>query len=166
MKRYQTRNRLLSLLIDYIVSWVYLFLLFAAFMFIYFIIMDGIPEYSHFHAQWMAFLTTILPVTIMFSVMEYRKPYGTIGKKMRKLKVKYKHYTFLNSLLRNGLKFLPWHIGHIGVIAAIYNDYSVKWFMFANIGAVLAVIYILMAVLRRDHRHIPDLIAGTEVVPE
>ena len=67
------------------------------------------------------------------------------------------------SLLRNAMKFLPWHIGHTGVIRAMYNDYSVLWFMVGNIGFLLAVIYILMVLFGKHFKHIPDMIAGKSV---
>lgn len=164
MEQYSMKDRLFALLIDYLVICVYLIVLFTAFMMIYFIIMDGLPEYSQMEAQVLSFTTTVLPVTLAFSIMESDPPCGTVGKRIRGIKVTYKKRTFLNSLLRNAAKFLPWHIGHVGVIAAIYNDYSTGWFMLANAGFVLALVYLLMAVFRKDHRHIPDMLAGTKVI--
>jgi hypothetical protein len=43
-------------------------------------------------------------------------------------------------------------------------DYSPVWIIFADIGFILAGIYFAMAIFRKDHRHLPDMIAGTEVV--
>lgn len=132
-------------------------------MFIYLVMIDGIPEYSELETQLIAFTTTILPVIIVFSVMEYRKPYGTIGKRMRNMKVEYTYHSFLRSLIRNIVKFLPWHIGHVGMISATYNDYAPVWIIFADVGFVLAVVYLGMAVFRKDHKHLADIIAGTKV---
>lgn len=165
MEKTYLKKRFLALLIDYIIIWVYLILLFLIFSVIYILFFDAVPEFNEISAHLMAFFTTVLPVTLAFSYMESRRHYATPGKRRMGLKVENKIPLPASSLLRNAFKFLPWHIGHTGVIRAVYQDYSVFWFMVGNAGFVLAGIYVLMVLLRDDHRHLPDMIAGGDVVP-
>ncbi|WP_342389304.1 RDD family protein [Salinicoccus bachuensis] len=158
------KTRLTALMIDYIAIWIYLVLLFITMTLLYMILFDGIPEFNEGSSHLVSFFTTVLPVIIWFSVMEYRSPYGTIGKRKMNLKVEFKDHKYLHSLLRNAVKFLPWQIGHTGVIAAMYRDYSVSWFMLANTGFLLLLIMIGMMLLRKDTRHWGDMLAGTQVI--
>lgn len=163
MEKSYLKKRFLALLIDYIIIWIYLILLFLTFSIIYILFFDEFPEFNEISAHLMAFFTTVLPVTLAFSYMESRHPYATPGKKRTGLAVGNKIPLLPSSLLRNAFKFLPWHIGHTGVIRAMYQDYSVFWFMVGNAGFVLAGVYVLMVLFRDDHRHLPDMIAGAEV---
>lgn len=158
------KDRFIALLIDYLIIWIYLITLAIIMIIFYVIFFDGIPEFNHVTSQLIAFFTTVLPITLGFAWMEYRYPFGTIGKRKRNLKVSYKNNSFTSSLLRNVLKFLPWQIGHFGVISAMYNDYSVMWFMIGNIGFLLAIVYILMVIFNKSHRHIPDILAGAKII--
>lgn len=158
------KDRFTALLIDYLLILLYLITLAAVIAVFYYLVFDGIPEFNHLTSQLVAFLTTVLPVTVIFAIMESKPSYGTIGKRKKNIKVIYKNKSFKSSLIRNAIKFLPWQIGHIGVIAAIYNDYSTMWFMVGNIGFLLAVIYIFMVIFNENHRHIPDIVAGVKVV--
>lgn len=90
--------------------------------------------------------------------------YATFGKRRTGLEVTFKSRSYWRSLLRNALKFLPWHIGYTGVIRAMYHDYSTLWFMAGNIGVLLAAIYILMVLFSENFKHIPNLIAGAKVI--
>ena len=165
MEKTYLKKRFLALLIDYILIWVYLILLFLIFSVIYILFFDAVPEFTEISAHLIAFFTTVLPVTLAFSYMESKRPYATPGKRRMGLKVENELPVPASSLLRNAFKFLPWHIGHTGVIRAVYQDYSVFWFMVGNAGFVLAGIYVLMVLFRDDHRHLPDMIAGGDVVP-
>lgn len=163
MRRSYLKKRFLALMIDYVVIWIYLILLFLFFALIYMIFLGSVPVFSEAASHLMSLFTTIIPVIIVFSYMEYKYPYGTLGKRRMGLEVSYKTRSYGRSLVRNTLKFLPWHIGHTGVIRAMYHDYSTLWFMVGNIGVLLAVIYILMVLCNTNFKHIPDMIAGTKV---
>lgn len=164
MRKSYLKKRFLALLIDYIVIWFYLISLFLLFAIIYIIFLDQIPVFNETTSHLMALITTVIPVTLVFSYMEYRHPYATIGKRRMGLAVSYENHSYWNSLLRNALKFLPWHIGHTGVIRAMYQDYSTLWFMVGNIGILLAAIYICMVLFNENFKHIPDVISGTKVI--
>lgn len=164
MRKSYLKKRFLALLIDYILIWIYLISLFLFFSIIYVVFLDQIPVFNEITSHLMALITTVIPVTLVFSYMEYRHPYATIGKRRMGLEVAYKRRSYWSSLLRNALKFLPWHLGHTGVIRAMYQDYSTVWFMVGNIGVLLAAIYIFMVLFNKNFKHIPDLIAGTKVI--
>lgn len=163
-QRFMLKNRFIALLIDYLIIWIYLIALAIVMSIIYYVFFDDVPVFNQLTSQLLAFFTTVFPITIVFAIMEFKPPYGTIGKRMRKVKIKYRYNSFGYSLLRNALKFLPWQIGHMGVIAAMYNDFSTIWFMAGNIGFILAIIYVLMVIFNKNHQHIPDIIAGATVV--
>mgnify|MGYP003782965689 FL=1 len=158
------KKRFLALLIDYVIIWIYLILLLLLFAVIYIIFFDSVPVFNETASHLMSLFTTVVPVTIVFSYMEYKYPYATFGKKRMGLEVAYKNRSYGKSLLRSALKFLPWHIGHTGVIRALYHDYSTLWFMVGNIGILLAAIYICMVLFNKNFKHLPDLIAGTKVI--
>lgn len=164
MRKSYLKKRFLALLIDYIVIWIYLILLFFLFAMIYAVFLDGVPTFNETTSHLMALFTTVVPVTVIFSYMEYKHPYATVGKRRMGLKVAYKNLSYGNSLLRNALKFLPWHIGHTGVIRGMYQDYSTFWFMVSNIGFLLAILYICMVLFNKNFKHIPDLVSGSKVV--
>ncbi|WP_020008528.1 RDD family protein [Salinicoccus albus] len=158
------KTRLIALAIDYIAIVIYLCLLFITMMLLYLILFEDIPEFSEMNAHLISFVTTVLPVVLCFSIMEYKFPYGTVGKRKMNLKVIFSRHTYLHSLIRNTVKFLPWQIGHTGVIAGIYRDYSMSWFMFGNSGILLLLILAGMMILRKDRRHLGDMGTGTQVV--
>lgn len=157
------KRRLLALLIDYGVILLYLAALAMIMAIIYGLILAEIPQLSQASSHWISFLTTVLPVTLVFAWLEFKSPQASIGKQMMKLQVVYQNKSYLNALLRNFLKFLPWQIGHFGVISAVYNDYSVAWFMLANLAVVLALALLAMVIFRHDHRHLADMLAKASV---
>ena len=158
------KARLIAIVIDYIAIVIYLCLLFITMMLLYLILFEDIPEFSEMNAHLISFVTTVLPVVLCFSIVECKFPYGTVGKRKMNLKVIFSRHTYLHSLIRNTLKFLPWQIGHTGVIAGIYREYSISWFMFGNSGMLLLLLLAGMMTLRKDRRHLGDMGAGTQVV--
>ncbi|HLV09579.1 MAG TPA: hypothetical protein VKY40_05180, partial [Halanaerobiales bacterium] len=90
--------------------------------------------------------------------------FASFGKRKAGLMVKYKRDPIIGSIIRNVLKFLPWQFGHMAVIRGIYNgfeSYYVK--IFYGLAILLPVIYTGMVLLRKDHRHIPDILAKSNV---
>ncbi|MBM6614565.1 RDD family protein [Desemzia sp. RIT804] len=159
------RIRLKELFIDYLFIMVYLTFLFIANLLFYLVILGGIPKFTIFQSQMIATFETVLPVMFIFSILDYKKPFGTFGKRKAGLKVLYKTPSFTRSLIRNVVKFLPWQIAHIGIIDGVYTDFS-SWtsIFFSNFGMLLALIMLAMGLFRKDKRHIGDLLAGTQIV--
>lgn len=161
----RVQARIKELAIDYGVIMFYLVLLLLANLVFYFLVLDGIPEFTIVQSQLIATFESVVPIVLIFSLLDYKKPFGTYGKRRAGLKVQYKTPSFFRSLVRNSIKFLPWQLAHIGVIDGIYSEFT-TWssIVFTNAGILLAVILLVMGFFRKDKRHLGDLIAGTQVV--
>ena len=75
-------------------------------------------------AQAIGFLSMTLPVTLYFSIMEGSKWGATLGKRIVGLRVFTmcgERLSFSRALLRNGLKFVPWELGHLVAQQAFYS---------------------------------------------
>ena len=131
----------------------------------YFLVFKGIPEFTNFQSQVIATFTSVVPLIAIFSIMEGTKNFASWGKRKAKLKIIYKGKPIKGSIIRNTIKFLPWQFGHLSTINGIYNEFDTLYSMiFLVLSITLSIIYILMAFLRKDNRHIPDLLAGSRVV--
>lgn len=160
--------RLKALWIDYLHILGYLLVLALVVASLYIFILDGFPETTESQSHWIAFLTTTLPVTIYFTIREGRAPYISFGKKKVGLVIQYTKSPMLSSLIRNTLKFLPWHLGHYSVIKGLFTeDFSSPQVYIPYFSAILLpILYILMVGIRKDHRHLPDVIAQAYIVKQ
>lgn len=155
------KRRLKELLIDYIFILIYLVLLFGIVMGIYFVVLKGIPEFNEWQSQILATVTSVIPIILIFACFDYNK--GSIGKQKSGLKLHYKNKNFGTSLIRNIIKFLPWQLAHIGVIHGIYSEFDALAIIFTNLSMALALVMLIMSLVRKDKRHLGDLIAGTQI---
>lgn len=162
MNNIPIKSRLIELLVDYLIIVVYLILLLIANLGIIFLIFKRIPEYTETQAQLIATFTSVIPIILIFSYLDYFKN-GSIGKRAAGLKLTYANRRFSSSLLRNIIKFLPWQLGHVGVIHGIYNDFDKTAIIIANSGTFLGLVLLFMGLFRKDKRHLGDLIAGTKI---
>lgn len=71
-----------------------------------------------------ATLTSVIPLIIIFSIIEGSKNFASWGKRKANLCIIYKGNPVKGSILRNTLKFLPWQFGHMSTINGIYNDFD------------------------------------------
>jgi len=159
-------KRIIELLVDYVLVVFYLFILFLVFLFIYIFILDqNMPNYTNYQIHLLSVLKTTVPITLFFSYLDYKAPYGTVGKRFIRLKVHYKKYSFTSSLLRNIMKFLPWQIAHIGVIEGVYTNFESTFAILMILFSILlAGIMVWMGLYSKGRRHLGDFIAGTRVV--
>lgn len=163
MNNIPIKNRLIELLVDYLIIIVYLVLLLIVNLGIILFIFKGMPKYTEMQAQLIATFTSVIPIILIFSYLDYFKN-GSIGKRVSGLKLTYTNQSFSSSLLRNIIKFLPWQLGHVGVIHGIYSDFDMTAIMIANSGTFLGLVLLFMGLFRKDKRHLGDLIAGTKIV--
>ena len=163
MNNIPIKNRLIELLVDYLIIIVYLVLLLIVNLGIILFIFKGMPKYTEMQAQLIATFTSVIPIILIFSYLDYFKN-GSIGKRVSGLKLTYTNQSFSSSLLRNIIKFLPWQLGHVGVIHGIYNDFDMIPIMIASSGTFLGLVLLFMGLFRKDKRHLGDLIAGTKIV--
>lgn len=157
--------RLKALFWDYLFICLYLLGLLVLMMSYYLLILKGIPPYSQFQAQLVATFTTVVPLIIIFTIMECRKPFGSYGKRKAGLEIEYTGNPIIGSIIRNSLKFLPWELGHISAIRFAYDaDNLTLSLVYFFLSIALVVLYISMVVVRKDYRHLPDILASSKVV--
>ncbi|GIN22991.1 MAG TPA: RDD family protein [Bacillus bacterium] len=162
MNNIPVKNRLIEIIVDYLIITAYLVMLLIVNLGIIFLFFKRIPEYTELQAQLIATLTSVIPIILIFSYLDYFKK-GSIGKRVSGLKLTYANYRFSSSLSRNIIKFLPWQLGHVGVIHGIYSDFDMTAIIIANSGTFLGLVLLFMGLFRKDKRHLGDLIAGTKV---
>lgn len=131
-------------------------------MAVYHLFFKGIPKMNKLQSQLIALLTSVIPIILIFSYLDYSKE-GSIGKRKLGLKLVYKHKSLKSSFIRNLIKFLPWQIGHMSTIHEIYTGVDVWAIVLFFIGSGFAVLLLLMGLLRNDKRHLGDLLANTQV---
>ena len=153
--------RIKELCIDWLVISAYLPCLFAVSMACYFMMLSGIPTFSELHSQLIATFASVLVVVALFTYLDFKG--GSIGKRTAGLEIYFAHRSFSRSLVRNGIKFLPWQIGHMAVIHGVYTEFDTMSIVLSLISCILLVIMFLMGTMRRDRRHLGDMLAGTQV---
>ncbi|MBA2176023.1 RDD family protein [Halobacillus locisalis] len=154
----------MELFLDWLFISVYLLLLLSITVLFYQLAFDGIPEFSSAQSQWVATLTSVVPLVLLFSIMEGREPYASWGKRKTGLKVFYKGSPVKGSLIRNVLKFFLWQLGHMSTIQGIYEGYDNLFAILClTLSVGLSLTYIVMVLIRKDQRHLADLIAGSGV---
>lgn len=144
-------RRLLAFVVDYLVMAIWLALLTAA------AFATGAPDRLGLEtsggrviAHLTMFATVTAPIILGFAVMEASPLRGTPGKRILGLKVlraEGDRAGFLRTLIRNGLKFLPWEAAHIAIWYAPgqpFVDPPAAWNMTVWTGALtVALIYVL-----------------------
>lgn len=156
------KKRMIEFLFDYLFIIAYLALLFLGSMLIYIIFFNGVPEFTEIQSQWLAFFTSVLPIMILFTFLDYAKN-GSLGKIKAGLELVYQKKTVQASLIRNSIKFLPWQIGHMGTIHGVYSEFDVLSISLSISATLLAVLLLAMTMFRKDKRHLGDLLAHTQV---
>ena len=149
-------------LFDYLFILAYLVLLFLGSMLIYIIFFNGVPEFTEIQSQWLVFFTSVLPITLLFTYLDYAKD-GSLGKGKAGLQLVYQKKMIQASLIRNVIKFLPWQLGHMGTIHGFYSDFDGLFIVLSISATLLAVSLLAMTMLRKDKRHLVDLLAHTQV---
>ena len=160
-----TRQRIRELFLDWLFICAYLMVLFIIFMVVYLVFLGDIPDFTQIESQLVSLFTTVLPISIIFSIREGSAPYASWGKRRTSLAVSYSSSPVKRSMIRNTLKLLPWQFGHMSTIYGIYYGFDSLFpviYLMLSIG--LAGTYIVMAFTRKDGRHLADLIAGSKVV--
>lgn len=157
------KTRLKEIIFDYILIWAYLLGLAALFLIFYFLVFGKIPAFTMMQSQLIATFASVFPIIGIFTWMDSHG--GSWGKKKAGLEVIYEGSPLKSALIRNTIKFLPWQFGHMGTIAGIYSDFTSLFGHICTIVSLsLLILLLLMAVNRKDKRHLGDLFAGSQVV--
>lgn len=97
------KTRLKELFGDWLFISSYLVSLFLLAMSFYNLVLGGIPAFTEAQSHLLAFSTSVLPLTIIFSWLDYGK--GSFGKHWAGLQLVYKDKSFAHSILRSVIKF-------------------------------------------------------------
>ena len=159
------KKRMMEFLFDYLFILAYLVLLFIGSMLIYIIFFNGVPEFTEIQSQWLVFFTSVLPITLLFTFLDY-KDNGSFGKVKAGLELVFQKKIVQASLIRNVIKFLPWQLGHMGTIHGFYSDFDMLSISLSISATSLAVSLLAMTVFRKDKRHLGELLAHTQVQPK
>ena len=76
------KKRMMEFLFDYLFILAYLVFLFLGSMLIYIIFFNGVPKFTEIQSQWLVFFTSVLPITLLFTFLDYAKN-GSFGKVKR-----------------------------------------------------------------------------------
>lgn len=159
------RQRGIEVLIDYLVILAYLIILALVTLAGYFLFLGGVPKITMWQSQAIALVTSVAPMVLVFTQLDFRGAHGSYGKRVANLRVQFQTQRYWRSLVRNCVKFLPWQLAHQGVIEGVYTDFtSLASQLLPSISLALAVVLVAMMLLRPDKRHLGDLLAGTQVI--
>ncbi len=156
------KKRMIEFLFDYLFILAYLLILFLGSMLIYIIFFNGIPEFTEIQSQCLVFLTSVLPIILLFTYLDYKKN-GSFGKAKAGLELVYQKKTVQASLIRNVIKFLPWQLGHMGTIHGFYSNFDGSSIILSISATLLAASLLAMTLFRKDKRQLGDLLACTQV---
>lgn len=156
--------RFLALFYDWLLTCLYLICLALAAWGYYNFVHGSIPVFTEKRAHWIAFLTSVLPAALYCIWTEASAKHATPGKRNTGLKVIFAGNVLTGSIIRNLVKFLPWQLGHMAAIGGTYRgfDHPSVWLPY-GLSLGLAATYVLMVIMRKDHRHLGDLLARTRV---
>lgn len=156
------KKRMIEFLFDYLFILAYLVLLALGSMLYYFVFSKGMQKPTEFQSQWLTFLTSVLPITLLFTFLDYAKN-GSFGKTKVGLQLVYQKKTVQASLIRNTIKFLPWQLGHMATIHSVYSGFDLSYNVLYYSSILLLVLLLAMTIFRKDKRHLGDLLAHTQV---
>ena len=163
------KRRFGAFILDFILIVCYGAALFGISMFVYNMVLDGIPNFNELQMNLVSFIL-IVPVVLYSIMMESGRRHATLGK--RKMKIKVASNTsgsvrFRQIAVRNIIKYLPWQLAHMTIFHgfALQWELTPLWSALLIAAAVLPVFWIGF-LFRKDHRGLHDLIAKTIVVNE
>lgn len=156
------KSRIKELFFDYLVIVAYLVCLFGVAMIIYIFFFNGVPKTSEWQSQLIALLTSVIPIILIFSYLDFAKN-GSVGKRKADLTLVYQQKSIKASVIRNCVKFLPWQIGHMGTIHGVYTNFDDFTLALYSISIIFGFLLLSMSFFRKDKRHLGDLLVNTQV---
>ena len=158
-------RRFLAFGVDWLVIAVWGGLLFAVVM----ILFDGQPPRSDgpWQSQVIGLVFMTVPVVLYFAFSEASRFQATLGKRALGLRVVTEaedRVSFGKSLLRTGIKFAPWELGHLVANQAVFSATEVaNWIYLPMALACLLPVYWILCILLRGHAPY-DSLTSTRVV--
>ena len=110
------KTRLKELFGDWLFISGYLISLFLLAMGFYNLVLGGIPAFTEAQSQLLAFSSSVLPLTIIFAWLDYRK--GSFGKRWAGLQLVYKHRNLSTAFcdLLSSFSLGSWDIWELSVV--------------------------------------------------
>ena len=131
-------TRIKELCIDWLVISAYLLCLFAVSMACCFMTLGDIPAFSELHSQLIATFASVLVIVALFAYLDFKG--DSIGKRTAGLEIYFAHRSFGRSLVRNGIKFLPWQIGRMAVIHGVYTEFDIMSIVLSIVSCILRLV--------------------------
>jgi uncharacterized RDD family membrane protein YckC len=163
--------RFKAFMFDYILIFAYLSLLVVVNIFIFPSLQSWFNS-SLYIAQFAGFLMVTLPISLYFIICDSVIGKQSYGKRKVGIKVVTNQGdspSVILSIVRVGLKFLPWELSHFLVYRlASIGDTGVP-LVYTSIGAIIYILmfaYILTAIFTSKKQSIYDLITKTQVIYE
>ncbi|MAT45619.1 MAG: RDD family protein [Anaerolineaceae bacterium] len=158
-----------------IIAFVFDFLLIAGYILILLIIGISLTAFpgitsllnSPLATNILSFMVLVLPVILYFALQEYSTKQATWGKRRAKIKVVTKNgsrMSFSQSLLRSAVKFFPWQLAHICIIALWYGNQSTIYLVGAITAQAFVVVYFVSLWFNKKHQTMYDWVAGNYVI--
>ena len=126
-------------LFDYLFILAYLVLLFLGSMLIYIIFFNGVPEFTEIQSQCLVFFTSVLPITLLFTFLDYKND-GSLERQKRDW----------NWSTRKKQCRLAW----LETSSNFYLGNSVIWARFM-VSIVILICYPLASLFRRLSSQLP-----------
>ncbi len=172
MKNSIVIKRVKSFLIDYLIILIYIGLLLGATLLLSKTFNINLNSFDLVTGQLTGFATLTLPVILYFTLSEWSRHSGTIGKSKFHLQVVSHNCNkagFWQLLFRNCIKFLPWELAHFFIFSLFQffrnNSEPPNWILYGLvISQGLAVIYLLCMIFNKSHRSIYELFSFTRVI--
>lgn len=168
-----TMRRIAAFLIDVVVIYCYIFLLFiiASFVQQFWNYQESMAEH-YFVRHSVSFLFLTLPVILYFILLEYSEKKATPGKRWLKLQVINKfgeRASLMNLIIRNGIKFLPWEIAHTLLHLRPYILFSdsepgLALLIAFSFPQLLILFYLGIILVNQERRSIYEILSGTRVI--
>ncbi|HKX72659.1 MAG TPA: RDD family protein [Candidatus Saccharimonadales bacterium] len=179
MKNHTLKQRFKALFLDYLIILLWMAVLAAVNVILFIVIFDGFPDYlgmfGPFWTQLIFFGVLTLPVGLFLYCSEAGPRHATFGKRKAHLKVVSTDGSWATrkqTAVRTVVKLLPWELSHAFIWQMQYVFYEhgyeaavPAWiFVGLNVATLMALVYVMLVVVRKDRRSVHDLVAGTKVV--
>lgn len=169
------KQRLLGVLIDYIIILIYIGLLLCTTLSFYFFFIGQLPQVGNTNpwlGELIGFITLTVPVSLYFIVTESGKWQASFGKRVVHIKItdhKGNKPSLRSIIVRTIIKFLPWELAHICIqimFSLNQESQSSNPLLLTGliISNVLLLLYILTILFRHDHGGPYDVVARTRLI--
>ena len=165
-------DRIKAFAVDYLIIILYAALLFGISILISKIFHLDVHDVDPVTGELTGFITLTFPVILYFTLSENSRYEATVGKRKFQLYVTKKDKGkagFMNLLVRNCIKFLPWELAHFFIYRLINftsAEEQVPGYILTGLIAsqALAIIYLLFILFTKNNRSLYELISGTMVI--